>query len=75
MPRQGSKETLNRVPLPSNSLPNPDLITKVASKQKPDVTPELWEEAKIEISRLKNQLNEKEHIIAKYKKEVKQASD
>ena len=71
-PRQGSVEKLNRVPLPSNSLPNQDQITKVSAKPKLVVTTELWEEAKIEIARLKHQLSEKDDVIAKYKKEVKQ---
>ena len=75
IPRQGSVEKLNRVPLPSNSLPNQDQITKVSAKPKLEVTTELWEEAKIEIARLKHQLSEKDDVIAKYKKEVKQASD
>lgn len=75
IPRQGSVEKLNRVPLPSNSLPNQDQITKVSAKPKPEVTTELWEEAKIEIARLKQQLSEKDDVIAKFKKEVKQASD
>ena len=75
IPRQGSVEKLNRVPLPSNSLPNQDQITKVSAKPKLEVTTELWEEAKNEIARLKHQLSEKDDVIAKYKKEVKQASD